>query len=132
MASVRSLRARLGSNSGAELIEMALVLPLLLVIILGIFEFGFLFRELLVVTNAAREGARAGLLPGYEDDANVTARIQQYMDASGVNVTCGATGDCRVQASTVCVPGLGAPPCVGGAYQARSVTITLNHNYMFL
>ena len=71
---------------------MALVLPLLLLIIVGIIDFGFLFRELSVVTNAAREGARAGVLPEYGADQNVVDRVQQYLDASGIAVTC-AIGD---------------------------------------
>ena len=41
---------------GAELIEFALVLPLLLLLVLGIVDFGFMFQRLEVVTNAAREG----------------------------------------------------------------------------
>ena len=58
-----SIRRRVRHERGAELIEMALVLPLLMLIIMGIMDFGFLFREMSVVTNAAREGARAGILP---------------------------------------------------------------------
>ena len=46
------------SERGAELIEFALVFPLLLLIVLGIVDFGFMFQRLEVVTNAAREGAR--------------------------------------------------------------------------
>ena len=39
--------------------------PLLLFVILGIVDFGFLFQRMEVVTNAAREGARIAVLPGY-------------------------------------------------------------------
>ena len=56
---------RLKTERGAELIEFALVFPLLLFIILGIVDFGFLFQRMEVVTNAAREGARIAVLPGY-------------------------------------------------------------------
>jgi Flp pilus assembly protein TadG len=52
-----------GNETGAELIEFAFVLPLLLLVIVGIFDFGFLFQRYEVVTNAAREGARAAVLP---------------------------------------------------------------------
>ena len=57
-------RGRRG-DAGAELVEFALVLPLLLLVIVGIFDFGFLFRDYGVITNAAREGARIGVLSGY-------------------------------------------------------------------
>ena len=38
------------------MIEFSLTLPLLLLIVLGIIEFGLIFREYEVITNAAREG----------------------------------------------------------------------------
>lgn len=43
---------------GASAVEFALVLPVLLAILLGIMEFGFLFNQQASATNAAREGAR--------------------------------------------------------------------------
>ena len=56
---------RWDGQSGAELIEFALVFPILLMTVLGIVDFGFLFHRQEVVTNAAREGARVAALPGY-------------------------------------------------------------------
>jgi hypothetical protein len=60
---------RLRGERGAEIIEMALVTPIFLIIIAAMFDFGFLFRNWEVATNAAREGARIGLLPAYCDGA---------------------------------------------------------------
>ena len=57
-ASPTSIKARLRSERGAELIEFALVFPVLLMVVLGIVDFGFLFQRMEVVTYAAREGAR--------------------------------------------------------------------------
>lgn len=75
---------RLSSESGAELIEFAITFPLLLLIGLGIVDFGLLFQRFLVVTNAAREGARVAVLPGY-GDGDVKARVDLYLKASGLN-----------------------------------------------
>jgi Flp pilus assembly protein TadG len=47
---------------GASAIEFAIVLPLLLLIIFGTIEFGFLLYNKQVLTNASREGARAGIV----------------------------------------------------------------------
>ncbi len=58
-------RSRLKSEKGAELIEFAFILPLLLFVVVGIIDFGFTFQRYEVVTNAAREGARIAVLPGY-------------------------------------------------------------------
>ena len=51
---------------GAALVEFALALPLLLVVIAGIVDFGFTFQRYEIITNAAREGARMASLPGYD------------------------------------------------------------------
>ncbi len=59
-------RARWHSERGAELIEMVVVLPLLLLVLFGIIDFGFMFQRYVVLTNAAMEGARVGILPGYD------------------------------------------------------------------
>jgi len=78
MASIRGVARRLRSDRGAELIEFALVLPLLLLLIGGIADFAFLFHSMEVTSNAAREGARIAVLPG-TTDANVTDRVRTYM-----------------------------------------------------
>ena len=62
------------SERGAELIEFAVVMPILIFIIAGIFEFGMMFRPFEAVTNAAREGARVGVLPGYNPTRCADAR----------------------------------------------------------
>jgi Flp pilus assembly protein TadG len=53
------------NNSGQALVEMALVLFLLLLLVLGIFEFGRAMYIKNTLTHAARAGARAGVVtPG--------------------------------------------------------------------
>jgi len=84
-------------------IEFALTLPLLMLVVLGIIEFGFVFQQYEVVTNAAREGARVAVLPNYaatptSAEANVKARVNQYLTSAGldtassVTTICGGTG----------------------------------------
>ena len=53
---------------GAALVELAIVLPLLLLILVGIIEFGLLFYNQQVLTNSSREGARAGIAHLSESD----------------------------------------------------------------
>jgi len=55
---------------GQTLVEMALVLPILLLIIMGIVEFGRIFNAYLIVTNASREGARVAVVGGTDSDIN--------------------------------------------------------------
>jgi Flp pilus assembly protein TadG len=106
---------------------MAIATPILLLIVAGIFDFGMLFRSWEVVTNAAREGARVGVLPAYANDQNVVDRVQQYMQASGVAASCSlqtaSGGTCPSGACSVCVQT--TPLTTGaGTYSARFVTVT--------
>jgi len=47
---------------GGTAVEVAIILPVLVLIIFGIIEFGLLLYDQQVVTNASREGARAGIV----------------------------------------------------------------------
>jgi Flp pilus assembly protein TadG len=71
-------RVRAGSERGAALLEVALTLPLLLLVATGIFEFGRAYQTWQILTNAAREGARLAVLPGMDDNA-VEERVVEYM-----------------------------------------------------
>ena len=76
------------------------------------FDFGFLFRNWEVVTNAAREGARVGVLPSYDcaDGSATTSRPRRHLhggrgtvDAASyrrVTPTMNAVGDRRREPST--------------------------------
>ncbi len=55
------MKKSLNSNGGA-VVEFALVLPILVLILFGIVEFGLLLFNKQVITNASREGARAGIV----------------------------------------------------------------------
>ena len=65
MHTMATLMTRPSREGGQAVIELALTLPLLLLVLTGIIDFGFQFQRYEVVTNAAREGARVGVLPEY-------------------------------------------------------------------
>ena len=54
------LRRKDHRESGASLVEVAIILPMLVLLAIGLSEVGFLVVDYLTVTNAAREGARTG------------------------------------------------------------------------
>ena len=62
-----------GRERGAAAVEMAIVLPLLLLVIAGIIDFGRYFFFQIQVTNAAREGARAAVVKPSPNAADMTA-----------------------------------------------------------
>ncbi|HEV2246798.1 MAG TPA: TadE/TadG family type IV pilus assembly protein [Terriglobia bacterium] len=74
------LVAKAREDSGAELFEAALVLPVLLVLLLGIVTFGRAYNTYQTITRAAREGAKAAVLTPCADSTycsgatNYTAR----------------------------------------------------------
>ncbi len=81
------------ADSGAAAVEFALVLPLLLLLLLGIIDFGRAYNMQLALTQAAREGVRVSALGGTEADA--VSRAQQAMfpvtgATASVTLTCPA------------------------------------------
>ena len=61
------------SRRGGALIEFVLVLPILLLLVGGLVDFGILFYNKQVITNASREGARAGIV--YETDSSTNEKV---------------------------------------------------------
>ena len=82
------LRKIIKSQKGQSIVEFAFVIPLLLVLLFGIIEFGRIFSVSLVVTHSAREGARAGAVGA--DDSAIILRVQEaasVLDTAGLVVT---------------------------------------------
>lgn len=71
---------QLDRQRGAAMLETALVLPLVLLVAVGIFEFGRAYQHWQVLTNAAREGARVAVLPGSTEET-VARRVTAYLEA---------------------------------------------------
>jgi hypothetical protein len=69
----RTLNHIAGGTRGSEIAEAALVLPLMFMILLGIFWFGQAFRIYGTLTHAAREGARAAVAPACSTCASLNA-----------------------------------------------------------
>ena len=60
-------------QEGQSMVEFALTFPLLLLVIIGIFQFGAIFNGYVTVTNAAREGARVAVVGA--DDTEIEQRV---------------------------------------------------------
>ena len=69
---------------GQSLVEFAIALPVLLAIVIGIFEFGMAWNQRQVITNAAREGARVLALPQvHPDSANMV--VTSYLTTANLD-----------------------------------------------
>lgn len=117
------LSRRLGSQRGAELIELALVLPILLLVFAAIIDFGLVMQRFLTLNNAAREGTRIAVLPGYTQ-TDVQNRVTQYVREG--------TGVATITPTTVLATVSIDPPGPTPAFPAAQVTVTMTHSYLFL
>jgi Flp pilus assembly protein TadG len=75
------------STRGISIIEMALVMPLVLMLLMGILEYGWMFWKNQEINNAARQGARVAVIEGATND-QVTSEIDTIM----ANVGLGSSG----------------------------------------
>jgi Flp pilus assembly protein TadG len=105
------------NERGAAAVEFALLLPVLLTILYGIIEFGMIMYGREVVTNASREGARAGIIQvsPKPTSGQITTIATNYLTGTGINpsqVTIAVTG-------------------AGGA-SPTMLTVTATYNYPWL
>lgn len=100
-------------SKGQSLVEFALVMPLLLMILIGIIEFGFMFSNYITLTNASREAARVVSLGGTYDQAeDRIAGVSGLLDSNEITMQ-----------TSVDVSTLG---------RGDSITVTLRYPYHFL
>ncbi len=111
---------RLAGERGTALMETALTLPLVLLVSVGIFEFGRAYETWEVLVNAAREGARVAILPN-STTAAVQGRCVDYMQNVG-NLT--NAGSATVNVSTV--------PISIGAATANGSQVTILYPFSFM
>jgi hypothetical protein len=119
----KSISRLIADTRGAEIAEAAAVLPLMFLMVLGIFWFGQAFSIYGAITRAAQEGARAGSLPycatcigsntlgAYATNANTA--IQNAMLASKLDPTL-AQYPATIPTLISCSTG-GSVGCNGGA-----------------
>ncbi len=123
-ARIARLKGSWRSELGAEFVEFALLFPLLLLLLMGIFDFGLMFQQYEVLTNAAREGARIAMLPGYSD-TDVTDRVNAYVAASYLSMGGSVTVDTPLLRTSASIDG-------GQCISEVTVTVRYVHDYLFV
>lgn len=118
----RRLGPRHSREHGAAAVEFALVLPLFLLVVFGIITYGFVFAQELALSNAARQGARFGVVAD-RTCADISSEVANSattlgMTGSGITVkiTRGAGFDCTTAPAD-------ARPCAGSSSE-DSVQVT--------
>ena len=118
---MKRLTEKIGNQKGAALVEFAIVLPLLLMFVFGMIEFSIMFYDKAVITNASREGARAGIVydvPARISTGDIETIVGNY--CGGRLITFGSTNQ-----ETTTVSG----PCINAG---DTITVTVTYPYDFL
>jgi Flp pilus assembly protein TadG len=80
LAIIRRITRRTGKREGGQsLVEFALVLPIFLLVLFAIVDFGMAFHAWITVTNSAREGARLGAVRA--DSTDIEQRVRDTADS---------------------------------------------------
>ena len=143
-------------QNGATVVEFAIIVIVLLIFIFGIIEFGLLLFNKQVITNASREGARAGIVSRADrfsasDPVNIEAKVRQWSEDHGwlitfgnnnfnIDVKCAYDSDTNGEPDSSCDPSTGAGCCDPYAETnccARfrcplTVRVTFDYDFLFL
>jgi hypothetical protein len=96
-----------GKDRGAAAVEFALVLPILMLLVFGMVDFGRAYNARITLSNAAREGVRVWALGGTEAEAT------QRVNDTAVGLT---------------ISGVTYEPCTFGA--RTQITVTASFSYI--
>jgi Flp pilus assembly protein TadG len=122
------------NERGASAVEFAIVLPVLVMFVFGIIEFGMVFYNKAMITNACREAARAAivyrtpLLDADEMETEVNNVVAKYL------------ADQNDPSRTILIPGNTPLPAVDSAKlntcanpgDELNVTLSWNHSFIML
>lgn len=90
MAAIRRLMRR---QHGQALVEMAIILPLLLMLLFGIIEFGRVFNAQLVMSQASREGARTAAVGSSDAEVIDAVRNTSVYEDTELTIEITPSGD---------------------------------------
>jgi hypothetical protein len=135
-------RARLANDRGVALVELAIILPLVMVLLLGMLDFGKAFNSWIDETHLANVGARLAAVnyaaPGCTN-ANTNICLAQYIQAQADNqeLKSGRAGDPYAptqNAAQVCISyplnNANSPATQGLIGDPVLVTVTVDYKWL--
>ncbi len=128
------MKDKLRNQNGTAVVEFAVILPLLVVIVFGIIEFSVLLYDKAMVTNASREGARAGIVFNVDgsgdwlavSDTTIRNTVTGYLSSYLISL-----GD---PTATVSIPDpvRTTNPDTGTYSPGGTLTVTVTYTYTFM
>lgn len=120
-------------QKGAAAVEFAIILPLLIMLLFGIIEFGILLYDKAMITNASREGARAGIVFVSDDpddsDEIIYAKFKKNID-DAVNKYC--SGHLITFGEDSTIHDIDIIPKVTKPTSGENLTVTVTYRYDYL
>ena len=127
----RRTRKRSRRERGQALVEFALVVPIFLVLVFGIVDFGWALKSWITVTNASREGARFGAVgwaPGtYPTNCNESASDDITVVGRTCSALAGSVADVRSVSATY-----EEHNGVSGVQTGDSIVVSMTYKYDFI
>ena len=128
--------SRLKNRRGGAILELAIALPLLIVICIGVMDFGRVYFTSVAVSNAARAGAEWGITYPQSTPFQTAQQISfaqlDGAEAGAIAVT--ASTECKCGATTVtcssttdCGGGFGPPAIWITATASKSVAMLISY-----
>jgi Flp pilus assembly protein TadG len=130
------------SQAGSAIVELAVVVPLLVVILFGAVDFARVFYTSMSLTEAARAGTQAGETYGAADLAHVLdARVQSTAtgavaaNVAGVAASAERWCQCAMDDGTFlgtpinCTAASSAPTCASGSHAVITVKVTTSKTF---
>lgn len=128
-----SVSRRPRGERGAVAVEFALIVPLLMLLVFGIMEFGYMLNRDTVVSNASRDGARVASLDG--EYADILESIQTELAQSGIPITSPTTViriDCKKVDGTACNVANNATTYNTLAESGATAIVSVTYNYTWI
>lgn len=121
------MKKLLRNSEGAAAIEMAFALPILILLIYGIFQVGVAFQASAGMQHALGEGARLATLFPEPSNEEVATRIKDKVFGVGVGSFSepSVTEQCTTSGENKC------PTGTTSSYKDLSVTFTMTPNFLF-
>lgn len=114
---------RIRNESGASLLEFALIAPLLVMLLMGIIDFGWILSQQQDVRHGAREAARLAAVDAGDVAAMTVLACDAMQVSSGATITfdpgtglVGATGTVTMVAPVTSLTGFSQVPFAGSIY----------------
>ena len=119
-----------GAQRGSQILELAIITPVLLLFALGMVDMAALYRTHQVLNNATREGARFAIL---QENKNKTPAVQQVVVDYFNSHMNADSAQAALTTANVTVDQYQHTPSSTGIYISSSrVTVTYRYNLLYL